>query len=110
MIPHPLSSTSSNRSSLPSPIPSSSSVHVLNAGVKRTITGEASTDPNSNVEYLEFIPLGAGCEVGRSCHILKYKNKTIMFDCGLLPAFHGMEALPLIHEVNPADIDLIFIT
>ena len=104
----PLASTSSNASSLPSPIPSGSSVTVLNAGVKRNISGE---ELNSNdTEYLHFIPLGAGCEVGRSCHILKYKNKTIMFDCGLLPAFHGMEALPLIHEVNPADIDIIFIT
>ena len=27
---------------------------------------------------LTIMPLGAGCEVGRSCIILKYRNKTIM--------------------------------
>ena len=31
-------------------------------------------------DYLEFTPLGSGCEVGRSCHILRFKGKTIMLD------------------------------
>jgi cleavage and polyadenylation specificity factor subunit 3 len=32
----------------------------------------------SEKDYLEFTPLGSGNEVGRSCHILKFKGKTIM--------------------------------
>ena len=28
-------------------------------------------------------PLGSGQEVGRSCILLKFMGKTIMFDCGL---------------------------
>jgi hypothetical protein len=75
-------------------------------GVKRSVSGEEV----AGVEYLEFQPLGAGCEVGRSCHILRYKGKTIMLDCGILPSFQGIEALPLVQEINPADIDIIFIT
>jgi len=66
------------------------------------------------VEILELQPLGAGCEVGRSCHILRYKGKTIMLDCGILPSFVGLEALPLYLSegagVDPASIDIIFIT
>ena len=35
----------------------------------------------SDRDYLQFTPLGGGCEVGRSCHILQFKGKTIMLDC-----------------------------
>ena len=37
---------------------------------------------------------GAGQEVGRSCHILKFKGKTIMLDCGVHPAKKGLDSLP----------------
>ncbi len=73
---------------------------------KRSAAGEEV----GGAEYLDLTPLGAGCEVGRSCHILRYKGKTIMLDCGILPSFTGLEALPLIQEVNPAEVDIIFIT
>ena len=70
---------------------------------------------------LEFMPLGSGQEVGRSCHILKFKNKTIMLDCGIHPGHDGLQVLPYFdifdvndenneHAVSPADIDLILIT
>ena len=36
-------------------------------------------------DLLTFVPLGAGQEVGRSCHILKFKGRTIM----VLSRFHG---------------------
>jgi Cft2 family RNA processing exonuclease len=29
-------------------------------------------------DQLTIMPLGAGCEVGRSCILLKFKGKTIM--------------------------------
>lgn len=28
-------------------------------------------------------PLGSGREVGRSCHLLKFRGKIIMLDCGI---------------------------
>ena len=34
--------------------------------------------------------LGAGCEVGRSCIVLKYKGKSVMFDCGVHAGLNGM--------------------
>ena len=30
-------------------------------------------------------PLGAGQEVGRSCHLLQFKGKSILLDCGIHP-------------------------
>lgn len=38
-------------------------------------TPEASVDP---ADELMFLCLGGGNEVGRSCHIVQYKGKTIM--------------------------------
>ena len=64
----------------------------------------------SDRDYLQFTPLGGGCEVGRSCHILQFKGKTIMLDCGLHPAYSGIASLPYFDEINPADIDIILIT
>ena len=29
-------------------------------------------------DLMEVTPLGAGSEVGRSCHVLKYKGKTVL--------------------------------
>lgn len=61
-------------------------------------------------DTLEITPLGAGSEVGRSCHILKFKGKTIMLDCGLHPAYTGMNSLPYFDEIDPEEIDLILVT
>jgi predicted metal-dependent RNase len=35
-------------------------------------------------------PLGAGQEVGRSCYVLRYQGKGVMFDCGIHPAYSGV--------------------
>ena len=35
-------------------------------------------DPVDPAEELKFLCLGGGNEVGRSCHILQYKGKTVM--------------------------------
>ena len=34
-------------------------------------------------------PLGAGQEVGRSCHLLEFKDKRILLDCGIHPGLSG---------------------
>ena len=51
-----------------------------------------------NGENLEILPIGAGCEVGRSCIIIKFQNKKIMLDCGIHPAFNGITSLPFLSE------------
>ncbi len=39
---------------------------------------EEPVDPN---DELMFLALGGGNEVGRSCHIIQYKGKTVMVSC-----------------------------
>ena len=65
---------------------------------------------NINGEELEIQPIGSGCEVGRSCIIIKFQNKKIMLDCGVHPAFNGITSLPFFDEIEPGDIDLLLIT
>ena len=58
--------------------------------MKRTIDDVGDNDVN-----LQFVPLGAGQEVGRSCHMLNFKkNRSVMLDCGIHPAKDGLGALP----------------
>ncbi|KAI5356304.1 hypothetical protein L3X38_009199 [Prunus dulcis] len=59
---------------------------------------------------LIIIPLGAGNEVGRSCVYMSYKGKTVLFDCGIHPAYSGMAALPYFDEIDPSTIDVLLIT
>lgn len=91
--------------------PSSSSTSGKSAGgtSDRNGTGE-KVGPEDATDLLEFTPLGAGNEVGRSCHILKFKGKTLMLDCGLHPAFQGEGSLPFLDTVELSQIDLVLIT
>lgn len=57
-----------------------------------------------------MMPLGSGREVGRSCHLLKYKGKQILFDCGIHPGYHGQGALPFFDEIDPASVDVLLLT
>ena len=56
-------------------------------------------------DYVEIMPLGSGQEVGRSCHIIKFKGKTIMLDCGIHPAFTGISALPFVDVISPSEVN-----
>lgn len=47
-------------------------------------------DAGTVEDFLEIMPLGAGCEVGRSCLYLQCKGRKIMLDCGLHPAREGI--------------------
>lgn len=70
-----------------------------------------STSYRIDDDYLHFTPLGSGQEVGRSCHILTYKNKTIMLDCGIHPAYTGHASLPFFDAYDDlSNIDLLLIT
>ena len=70
----------------------------------------ASSSAASGANTMEITPLGAGQEVGRSCLVLKYKGKTIMFDCGVHPAYSGLVALPYFDSVDPSEVDLLLVT
>ncbi|KAL6311428.1 hypothetical protein AAG906_035832 [Vitis piasezkii] len=53
--------------------------------------------------------LGTGNEMGRSCAYTSYKGKTILFDCGILPAYTGTVALPYFDEIDPSTIDVLLV-
>lgn len=55
-------------------------------------------------------PLGAGNEVGRSCIHLKYKNREILLDCGVHPAYTGVSSLPFLDLIDLSRIDAILVT
>lgn len=42
------------------------------------MAGAANDEPVDPSDELKFICLGGGNEVGRSCHIIQYKGKTVM--------------------------------
>lgn len=85
--------------------------------------------------FLLWLNRGAGQEVGRSCIILEFKGRKIMvstalrsvlllmdltdvfwhamslqLDCGIHPGLEGMDALPYIDLIDPAEIDLLLIS
>jgi len=61
-------------------------------------------------DVLEITPLGSGAEVGRSCVVIRFRGKVVMFDCGVHPAHSGMSCLPYFDHINPAEVDLLLIT
>ncbi|XP_077147515.1 cleavage and polyadenylation specificity factor subunit 3 [Ranitomeya variabilis] len=69
-----------------------------------------SVIPAEESDQLLIRPLGAGQEVGRSCIILEFKGRKIMLDCGIHPGLEGMDALPYIDLIDPAEIDLLLIS
>ncbi|XP_069028674.1 cleavage and polyadenylation specificity factor subunit 3-like [Embiotoca jacksoni] len=68
------------------------------------------TVPAEESDQLLIRPLGAGQEVGRSCIILEFKGRKIMLDCGIHPGLEGMDALPYIDLIDPAEVDLLLIS
>ncbi|KYQ93979.1 beta-lactamase domain-containing protein [Tieghemostelium lacteum] len=74
---------------------------------KRPIKGGTEDD-----DILEVMPIGSGKEVGRSCVLLKYKGKTIMFDCGVHPAYSGINSLPFFDTIvnDIPEIDLLLVS
>ena len=79
------------------------------AGVKRNIDS-ATGGGGPGDDVLEIMPLGAGSEVGRSCHICSYKGKSVMFDCGVHPGYAGIASLPYFDEVDLSTVDALLVT
>jgi len=63
-----------------------------------------------DADLWKMTPLGAGQEVGRSCHLLEYKNKKILLDCGIHPGMSGLAGTPYLDEERAKDVDLLLIT
>lgn len=67
-------------------------------------------DPTLCQTAARILPLGAGSEVGRSCVVTKFRGVSVMFDCGLHPAYTGVSSLPFFDLIEPTEIDVILIT
>lgn len=48
--------------------------------------------------------------MGRSCHILQYKGKTVMLDAGVHPAHQGLASLPFYDEFDLSTVDVLLIS
>ncbi|EFR04250.1 endoribonuclease ysh1 [Nannizzia gypsea CBS 118893] len=68
---------------------------------------EQQIDPS---DELLFHCLGGGNEVGRSCHIIQYKGKTVMLDAGMHPAKDGFAALPFFDDFDLSTVDILLIS
>ncbi|KAJ6183632.1 hypothetical protein N7519_004933 [Penicillium mononematosum] len=78
---------------------------------KASAMGAAVDDePVDPSDELAFYCLGGGNEVGRSCHILEYKGKTVMLDAGMHPAKEGFSALPFFDEFDLSTVDVLLIS
>ncbi|KAF1914589.1 beta-lactamase-like protein [Ampelomyces quisqualis] len=67
-------------------------------------------DPVDASDELMFLCLGGGNEVGRSCHIIQYKGKTVMLDAGMHPAYEGLSAMPFYDEFDLSTVDVLLIS
>jgi len=54
--------------------------------------------------------LGAGQEVGRSCHLIEFKGKKILLDIGIHPGIQGLNGLPFVDYTEPDKIDILLIS
>jgi len=61
-------------------------------------------------DIMSITPLGAGQEVGRSCHVLEFRDMTILLDCGIHPGYDGLNGLPFLDRIEPDQIDVVLIT
>jgi cleavage and polyadenylation specificity factor subunit 3 len=61
-------------------------------------------------DIMSITPLGAGQEVGRSCHVLEFRGHTIMLDIGIHPGYDGLNGLPFLDRVEPESIDVLLVT
>lgn len=90
-------------------------------------------EPVDPADELMFLALGGGNEVGRSCHIIQYKGKTVMVRChhpaphpgevvltdtnapsqldaGQHPAYDGLAALPFFDDFDLSTVDVLLIS
>ncbi|KAL9623000.1 MAG: hypothetical protein Q9160_002718 [Pyrenula sp. 1 TL-2023] len=71
---------------------------------------QEDNDPIDPSDELVFYGLGGCNEVGRSCHILQYKGKTVMLDAGMHTGKDGFAALPFFDEFDLSTVDILLIS
>ena len=64
------------------------------AAMNSAAANEEPVDPS---DELMFLCLGGGNEVGRSCHIIQYKGKTVMVSCRVACTAPAFENTPTNH-------------
>ncbi|KAI0116428.1 cleavage and polyadenylation specifity factor [Nemania sp. FL0031] len=74
------------------------------------MAASASEEPVDPSDELMFLCLGGGNEVGRSCHIIQYKGKTVMLDAGQHPAYDGLASLPFFDDFDLSTVDVLLIS
>ncbi|EGE06990.1 endoribonuclease ysh1 [Trichophyton equinum CBS 127.97] len=77
---------------------------------KGSSSGSADEQQIDPSDELLFHCLGGGNEVGRSCHIIQYKGKTVMLDAGMHPAKDGFAALPFFDDFDLSTVDILLIS
>ncbi|PVH95564.1 hypothetical protein DM02DRAFT_147160 [Periconia macrospinosa] len=77
---------------------------------KHDAMGADDDDPVDPSDELMFLCLGGGNEVGRSCHIIQYKGKTVMLDAGMHPGHDGLAAMPFYDDFDLSTVDLLLIS
>ncbi|KAJ4991805.1 Endoribonuclease YSH1 [Stagonosporopsis vannaccii] len=77
---------------------------------KHTALEPEAVEPIDPADELMFLCLGGGNEVGRSCHILQYKGKTVMLDAGMHPAYEGLSAMPFYDDFDLSTVDVLLIS
>ncbi|KAL9584125.1 MAG: hypothetical protein Q9212_002311 [Teloschistes hypoglaucus] len=77
---------------------------------KLSLMAKEAEEPIDPADELMFLNLGGGNEVGRSCHVLQYKGKTVMLDAGMHPAYDGLGALPYFDEFDLSTVDVLLIS
>lgn len=70
----------------------------------------STTTETVESDDFRFFGLGGCNEVGRSCHIIEYKNKVIMLDSGVHPGLSGMNSLPFFDEYDLSKVDILLIS
>ena len=95
---------------------------------KRKAATMAAVDdePVDPADELMFLNLGGGNEVGRSCHIVQYKGKTVMvslylvlnlaqltpcqLDAGQHAGYEGLASLPFYDDFDLSTVDVLLIS
>ena len=68
------------------------------------------SQPADGTDDFKFFGLGGCNEVGRSCHIIEYKNKVIMLDAGVHPGLQGLSSLPFYDEYDLSKVDILLVS
>jgi cleavage and polyadenylation specificity factor subunit 3 len=101
----------------------------MNTKRKASAMAPGTEEPVDPADELMFLCLGGGNEVGRSCHIIQYKGKTVMvsilglcnyfrvladcysqLDAGQHAGYEGLASLPYYDDFDLSTVDVLLIS